>query len=346
MFWSGTLLSPTDLDSFPSPHAQWLAAVQARELHGKELHFSSLNKIADSIREYLQQHNCKFVFTRIDKEFHAITTFVAMLFDSDVNEAIAPLYDYVPIFKKEAARDLAKIFLSRDRRVFWTAYMKRDLGAFCELLLNLELRARELYIDKRSAQMVCEAMCWARSNPKRIMEDRINEQDSPNVRALLLLVDGIHKIAGFTARILRFRHDEQPEFKKMLLHDFELIKNAFGPLGSPYAPLRPQPAKLFSCQLEMISSTSSVGLQLIDVLLYIMSRHLNGLYKPREDACGRLLNYLRSDDRAIINQIIYSEKEFSLVDLEDMAARSSLFQSGAPSFQDLIIAAKVRSTGL
>ena len=346
MFWSGTLISPTDLDSASSPHAEWLGIIQATELHGKELDFGRLNKIADSIREFLQKHNCRFVLTRIDKEFHVITTFVTMIFDSDANESVDPLYDHVPIFRKNIAQDLMPIFPSLDRREFWSAYTKRDLAKFQRLLLNLEMRARESIGDKRSAGLVCEAMRWARTYPERIMEAPMSHQDSPNARALLLLVDGIHKLAGLTARVVRFRHDQQPEFEEMLKEDFELIKNAFGPLGNPYAPAQAHPVELFDCQLEMVSSTASLGLQLIDVLLHLMSRHLNGAYVPRVDACGRLLNYLRSEGRGIINQILYSPKEFTMEELEEMAAKSSLFNYGAPSFEDIVTTNKERTLGL
>ena len=78
-----------------------------------------------------------------------------------------------------------------------------------------------------------------------------------------------------------------------------------------------------------------------------MSRHLNGSYIPREDACGRLLDYLRSDG-TIINQIVYSlsDKEFPLAELEAMAFEGSLFKAGAPSFNDLVQAEKLRRAGL
>jgi hypothetical protein len=347
-FWSATLLSPFDLDSVKSPHAEWLASIKAKELHGNKVSFGHLNKIADSIRLHLEEHACRFVLTRIDKAYHAITTFVTMVFDSDVNEAVAPLYDHVPIFRKVAAKDLARIFLLPDLRRFWTAYTRRDLPSFCRLLLDLEQRARELLTDKRAAELICEAMCWARIHPERIMEERLSEGDAPNMRALLLLVDGIHKLAGPKARVVCFRHDEQSEFEVILREDFDRIKNAFGPLGSPYAPLRVRPAQLFTCQLEMVSSSTSLGLQLIDILLYLMSRHLSGSYVPREDACGRLLNFLGRDERTIINQIVYSstEKDFTLAELEAMALESSLFKAGAPLFNDLVQAEKFRRVGL
>ena len=347
MFWSGTLIAPIDLDSVTSIHKEWLSIVEATELHGKDLHFGGLNKIADSVLEFLRQSNCQFVLTRIDKEFHVITTFVTMIFDSDVNEAVAPLYDHVPVFRKDIAKELIRIFPSKDRRKFWSAYLKRDLIAFNQLLLDLELRIRESSKEERLVRLICEAMSWARSHPDRIMEGPISLEESPNMRALLLLVDGIHKMAGRSARIVRFRHDEQPEFEKRLIEDFELIKNAFGPLGSPYAPARAHPVNLFECRLEMVTSSESLGLQLIDVLLYLMSRHLNGSYVPREDACGRLLSFLRRDDRCIINEILYKpEKEFSFAELENMAENSSLFRPNRPSFDDLVTAAKREALGL
>lgn len=346
MFWSGTLIAPVDIDSAPSPHAEWLGIADASELHGKELGLGGLNTIANSIREFLQKLDCRFVFTRADKEFHVVSTFVTMVFDSDVNEAVLPIYDQVPVFRKNIARDLMQVFPSVDRREFWAAFAGRDLARFSQLLLNLELRVRESLEDKRSVELICEAFRWARTHPANIMEARLSHRDSPNARALLHLVDGVHKLVGRTARVVRFRHDEQPEFEQILKEDFELIKNAFGPLGSQYVSSRANPAEVFECQLEMLPSHASLGLQLIDVLLYLMSRHLNGSYVPREDACGELLNYLRADGRGIINQVILSPKEFSFAELEQMAASSSLCNPGASTFEDIVNATKGRILGL
>lgn len=347
MFWSGTLISPIDLDTAAGVHAGWLSATQSTELHGKTIHFSGLNKIAESIMDFLRENSCKFVLTRIDKEFHVITTFVTIIFDSDVNETVAPLYDHVPIFRKDIAKEFVRIFHSRDRKEFWSAYLKRDLCAFAKLLLNLELRVRELCTEERLAEIICEALSWARVNPARIMQAPGTLKESPNARSLLLLVDGIHKMAGDKARVIRFRHDEQAEFGKMFIEDFERIKNAFGPLGSPYAPAYAHPVHLFDCGLELVSSRTSLGLQLIDVLLYLMSRHLNGSYHPRGDACGRLLNFLRSDDRCIINEILFKpQKDFSFLELESMATSSSLFDQNQPSFQQKVDFARARTLGL
>lgn len=337
MFWSGTLLSPDNLDLTTSSHAEWLRLVGAQELHGQDLSFAKLNIIADSIRAYLRKHNCRFVFTRIDKSYHAITTFVTMVFDSDVNPAVEPLHDHVPLFRKELAKDLAGIFLLVDRRRFWNACVKKDLAAFSNLLLDLEQRASELCLDARSAKVLCQGMTWARLHPDRVIGDRDVYQDSPNARALLLLVDGVHRVAGPNARVVSFSHDEQPEFQQMFQRDFDLIKNAFGALGSQYTWRRANPVRLFHCPLRIVSSMKSVGLQLIDVLLKLMSRHLNGSYIPREDPAGKLLEFIRGQPNAIINQILFSsDKEFSFGKFEYLSHKSSLVTPGAPSFESII----------
>ena len=340
IFWSGTLIAPSDLDVDSFYLDKWLGIIQVDELHGKLLSFDQLNKICLSIRDYLEHQSCRFVFTRIDKEFHAIATLVAMLFDSELNSSVEPFHDYIPIFRKQIANDVIRSCTHRERQEFWASYMARDLRRFRDFLLSLELRASETWSDQREAEVFCDACHWARTHPDLIMEAGMNNQDSPNHRALILLIDGVQKIAGGKAKIVRFRHDEQPEFGETLATDFELLKNLRGPLGNPYAALQPRVFQLFDCILEMVPSKSSPGLQLIDVVLYLMSRHLNGLYTPREDPCGALLNYLRSENRAIINQMLYSpQKDFGFAELESMAFRSSLFQAGAPSF-DIVVQAE------
>jgi hypothetical protein len=73
-----------------------------------------------------------------------------------------------------------------------------------------------------------------------------------------------------------------------------------------------------------------------------MSKHLDGKYIPREDSCGELLNFLRGEDRGIINEILYKpDLTFSWRQLETMALNSSLFKADAPSFDEIIFAEKL-----
>lgn len=84
----------------------------------------------------------------------------------------------------------------------------------------------------------------------------------------------------------------------------------------------------------------SIGLQLIDVLLRLMSRYSNETYVPRDDQSGKLLQFLRSQT-AIINQIIFHpEKEFSFGEFEQLAHKSSLATPGSPSFETMIETAR------
>ena len=99
---------------------------------------------------------------------------------------------------------------------------------------------------------------------------------APNVVAITLIVDMLHTLhEQIGARVVKFIHDEQNQFIKhlKLMHDhskqFKLdTSNVCNPLPVVRGALT------FDCNLESAQSNNRVGLQLIDVVLWLVRRFL------------------------------------------------------------------------
>jgi hypothetical protein len=99
--------------------------------------------------------------------------------------------------------------------------------------------------------------------------------DSPNVCALTLLIDELHRVneeGGISVRT--FVHDEQQQFGKYLKTAFDVSKR-FGH-ADPTSPLalmvNIKEMATFDCDFRITSSRTSFGLQILDVVLWLTKR--------------------------------------------------------------------------
>jgi hypothetical protein len=235
------------------------------------------------------------VFTQIDKRFHAAGRLSFTILDEDYNKAASSMHSLTSLFHRKMALDIFSVLTYRDAKAFWLAHETRDISSFVRVLDNLRLRIYERHTDPRGHELLLDALNWAATNPAEILRSELTEKDSPNLLALDLLLDGIHRIAAGRSRFVKFRHDEQKQFGREMAGQFELAKNvqSFTEEGSFLFKLKR--VEKFLCPIEMVPSNTSVGLQIIDVVLYLMSQFMMKSYHPREDDCGALCKYVFSN---------------------------------------------------
>ncbi len=69
-FWTGTLVAYDDVDTdYKGLHEELLKRAGVKELHGAELGFKGIEKIAKRVRLILQRKRIHFLFGRVDKRF-------------------------------------------------------------------------------------------------------------------------------------------------------------------------------------------------------------------------------------------------------------------------------------
>lgn len=292
-FWTGTLLTNADVDlTGQTVHQTWLSSLGISELHGNAMGIGKINRISAELKVFLQAHASRFVFTQIEKRFHAAARLSFTILDSDFNKAVSPMHDLTSIFHRKMALDTFSFLTHGEAKAFWSAYESRDLSQFVQILDNLRLRIYERHTDSRGRQLLLDALNWAAANPHEILRSTRTDKDSPNILALNLLLGGIHKTTGKRSRIVRFLHDEQNQFGREMANNFELAKNVRGFADESTFLFRMERIEKFVCPIEMAASQKSIGLQITDVVLYLMSQYLENSYQPRLDDCGSLCEYV------------------------------------------------------
>ncbi|MCC6591243.1 MAG: DUF3800 domain-containing protein [Bryobacterales bacterium] len=294
-FWTGTLLTQTDLDTIsPAVHAACLRRAGCKELHGSELGLTGIEQVASKIQQLLRKHHVRFLFTRIEKAHLAATKFVDTLLDSGVNEAVSLFHYGMRVNRLYLAHIVIANLDSDDRQEFWEIYKNGDPKGFGRICMRLEARIESRIDDSRTRQLLLDAIRWAIANPGPLIEGTRSPLDSPNVVALTLLVHGLHFLHELTGlKVGTFIHDEQQQLGKHLKVVFELSKK-YGQ-SNPTSPLallmNVKEMGTFDCNFHVTSSKSSFGLQLLDVALWLSKRRKDHPQLIR-GMCSELADYI------------------------------------------------------
>lgn len=278
-FWTGTLLTPVDLDRLdPAIHRACLDRAGCTELHANQLGFTGIEKIAGKLERLLYRYQMHFLFTRVDKKHLAGTKFVDTLMDSGINEAVSNLHYGVRFHRLYLAQAIVGLLTVDDREEFWDVYAKADAKGFVRILLRLQARVETYIKDSRTRQLLRDAIDWALVRPEPLLEGTRSEMDSPNVVALTLLIEMLHRLNDRHRFIIgTFFHDEQKQFGKWLKTAFDLSKNWGSARGtSPLALITDlKEMSTFVGEFRAVNSKHSFGLQILDVVLWLVKRFID-----------------------------------------------------------------------
>lgn len=278
-FWTGTLLTPIHLDLLdPAIHQACLSRARCTELHGSHLGLGGIERVAGKLCSLFLRYQCRFLFTRIDKSHLAAMKFVDTLLDSGLNGAVSNFHYGLRFNRLYLAHILVAMLDRSDREEFWTAYAEGDSGGFRRILLRVEGRIQSRVDDPRTRQLLLDAITWATANPEPLLEGTRSALDSPNIVAMTLLVHELHALNQNSGLSIRtFIHDEQQQFGKHLETAFEVSKR-FGSANatSPLAMIiNLKDMATFDCGFQSTSSKTSLGLQMLDVALWITKRFVD-----------------------------------------------------------------------
>ena len=267
-------------------------------MHGNELGLHRIEQLAGDLGSLISTHDLRFVFTRLEKAHLATTKFVDTVFDSGINEAVSPFHCMSRLLHLSITSDVAELMDLRDRENYWKAYKEGDCGKFCTVVEHLEEAARKRVLDPRTKEILIDAFDWARRHPELLLCNTATTLDSPNAVSIALLVHALQHDAEDTGQQLaRLIHDETSEFGLA-------IKATFGSLQGLKSP-SPFPSALFPdcvetdtlrCPIEIMSSKLTPGLQIVDVVLWMVKRYIDVGFKPSR-ACQELMSLVSSRSR-------------------------------------------------
>lgn len=291
VYWTGTLTSGVDLQQAGrSAIGKWCASIGVEELHGSELGFGRIEVISRDLRNFLSTYRCRIIFTQVEKRHVAGTKLVDTLIDSGLNSAVSNLHYGMRPFRLMMAVDLLRNMTARDEEEFWQVYKKVDVVGFCKILERLQFRIYENIKDPRGKELLLDAIAYGLKSPKELLTGARSDLDSPNVVALTLLLSALrslHKETGL--KIGKFYHDEQNQFAKAMREMFDVIKN-IGSVGSPPTWICDiQRIRAFDCPFEIVASRGTVGVQLIDVILWLTKKASESPLEDTLPGCKELL---------------------------------------------------------
>ena len=301
-FWTCTLLTETDLDALPNQiHSTLLARVGVQELHANQLGLSGIERIAGKLRNLIYRYKMRFVFTRIEKRHLAATKFADTLMDSGLNKAVSNLHYNIRFFRLYNAHILCALMSEEDREKFWAAYATGDAKTFCQVLCNIQGRINLCVDDPRTKQILTDAIRWGLKHPDVLLEGRRSEPDAPNVVALGLLANGLHKFhKRYGVKVKAFIHDEQNQFGTALRNAYK-CSSFFASPNSPFTFITEiDQLETFQCTMTIMKSSESLGLQLTDVVLWLMKRHVD---RPDtiKGQCQQLIDFIVTNGSFISN---------------------------------------------
>lgn len=91
VFWTGTLIAYADVDTkYLRIHRELLARVAKQELHGADLGFGGIEKIALKLCILIREKNLHFIFARVDKAYLAASKLFDLAFDAGTNLGMPP----------------------------------------------------------------------------------------------------------------------------------------------------------------------------------------------------------------------------------------------------------------
>jgi hypothetical protein len=294
IFWTGTLISPVDLDRVGTlQHTAWCRSLGVKELHAADLRLPRIEKISGELSEFLETHDSRFIFTRIEKRHLAITKFADTLLDSGVNKAVSNIHYANKFFRLAMTLNLSRCFSERSAREFWDIYRAGDSKRFCSLLRRVKENVRHRIRDRRMRTLLLDAICWALLHPAPLLESTRTEMDAPNIVAFSSLMNATHKLAeGSGSKIERFVHDEQNQFARFLKEAFDMLRRVSFNDSSTAWMTDFRLVSDWNCEFEIKASWNSLGLQIVDIVLWLVKRLIDGGPGTLPGDVERLLLYV------------------------------------------------------
>ena len=297
-FFTAALVTRGNFDLvYPEAVRRIAGSLGVQTLHGKELRLDKVEKIAPDLRRLFKKADARFFVSRVEKRYLLATKIFDTLFDSGENAAVAwHNYNIRPL-KIMFAFKLATLVTEDIGQRFWDCLLEKNeakvnaaLPGICESLLE----RIGILPDQRSREVLTAGLEWARDHPDAIHihldSNQARKGHMPNLVAFANLLAGLEGFSKRWARpVKRITHDRQSEFENTLKEWHELYTTASPePItwgGETYSVQR-----VVGSSFEMKADSDSVGIQAVDVVLWLYLQFTRKAAIPRE--CARLLNYV------------------------------------------------------
>lgn len=340
----GLLSSRTNVDALGHAiHRKMLRAVGGESLHANALGVEKLTLITPLLLELQNKIKFDFDYYFIDKPTYALVLLFDAIFDAGLNEAVkwdtywTPLR-FMLIHKLDSLLD--EPLLKEAWRLCIHKQISREENAIVGLLTELNARVLASNLDDRSKEIMTDAFAFGIAHPLKLDFGTHDQKIvSPNAVCFQFVVSAM----AMRLRKKGFKDassiiiDQQTEFNRAQIgthYHQKLISDGlkkasalerkryvghplYVNIGTDELLRRGMP----KAEIKVQSSSNSIGLQIVDIYLWITNRILTR---------GEL-----SDDLAYLGTMFLGRSFVDGVSLDGMAKRFNEFEKRLPSIENL-----------
>lgn len=300
----GVLSSRTNVDALGIDlHRSMLRRTGRTELHAKNLREDGIVSISSELLALQEKMSFDFDFYFIEKPTLAVVVLFDAIFDSGINPAVKWESYWTPM-RFMVIHKLAYLMDEQLLRTAWdlcTDKKAKDReGEIVDLLMKIRDRALATDWDSRSKEVIVDAVGFGMKNPRAL------DFGQPDRKLVSPNAVGFQFVGSSMARRLRAKQlkdaesivvDEQLQFNKAQIetHRVQSLMAESWKKASPKEkalflnhPLYRHMAEdeLFNVSLprrevSVSDSASSIGLQIVDIYLWIAQRMVNGNLHPK-----------------------------------------------------------------
>ena len=286
-FYYGVLNSRVDFDLIYAAHVRRLAtSIGVAELHANELGSEKVEAIAPRLLQLLRRADCRFDLSKINKPDLAVMKLFDTVFDPAENVAVPwQAYNMVAL-RNVLLLKLAAIAGEDELKKFWDALLDRNAGRSRAMIVEaLRILAGKVprIPDQRSRQILGDGFAWAMQHPEVLQYHSTSRTHikghMPNAIAFSDMLRTIHMRSTAWGRAVSvIRVDQQTQFNEIQeflhsVHRDAAPDNVNLPVGFDPVSLRLAPGSRF----EVCRGSDSVGIQVVDVLLWIVHQLDRGM---------------------------------------------------------------------
>lgn len=256
------------------------------EIHAHKVGLSKINSISGHILRIGKDLGVRFHFVAIEKNYVSLVRLFDCIFDPFDNPAVPWTAYNLGVLRNLLLVKFSYLLHEEDAVGFWNNCLmekrpERSAAAFIEICNAIRPRVNRLP-DKRSRDIISEALEWASTNSEDIVHymdgKRLRLMGAANFVAFTMLVPRVcmHAIER-KAKIKLFIHDEQSQFQGIFKEYFKSSKAAKKIDYPSYFGFKPVDfSPLAQCEFSIRNSKFSNGLQFVDVVLYLLKKAHSG----------------------------------------------------------------------
>ena len=310
----GTLSSRLNPDVLAKrDHAAMLRELGVTCLHANELGLSRLTKVAPVLIRLQKRFDFRFDYFYIHKQTYALSMLYEAIFDYERNRALKWEKDRAPL-ALPVFRNLSMLCDEEVLKKAWSLRIANDIdrrgGEIAALLKELHERSRASDMDPGTKALFDAALGFGIWSPQQLdFGSTDKKMYAPNAMGFQFVLSAIARRLR-EAKLkdaLSIRADRQSEFNSAQVREHDMLKQ----YSDELAALGEKERRRFVSQpffegvdaedalrirmprqgIEFVASESSVGLQIVDIYLWIMRRARSGTVVTGElKDLGRLVS--------------------------------------------------------